>query len=168
MTWKDKITDYLESTSIHGFSYLSTGRNILEKLLWLIIICTCFTFAGILICQSVEEASLNPVMTNVETVDVREVPFPAITIDSGDPDPMGYAENIFNVLDINGKQLKEEFATELNNLVLKMNSSHQGLDPAIDNLEVQKNICLHYQNAKESIDMKLVDIVLEIFFENQF
>ena len=90
MSLKDSITksvtEYLESISIHGFGYLSTGRNILEKLLWLIIICTCFTLAALLIRQSIEEASLNPVMTNVETVQVREVPFPAITIDSGDPD----------------------------------------------------------------------------------
>ena len=107
-TINKSVTEYLESTSIHGFGYLSTGRNFVEKALWLIIIiCTCFTLAVLLICQSIEEASLNPVMTNVETVEVREIPFPAITIDSGDTDPMGYAENIFNFLDLIERDSKQ-------------------------------------------------------------
>ena len=144
MSLKDSITksvtEYLESISIHGFGYLSTGRNILEKL---IIICTCFTLAALLIRQSIEEASLNPVMTNVETVQVREVPFPAITIDSGDPDPMGYAENIFNGLDFTEKQLQDKFAMEVDEIILKMNKSFKvenGADPKLVLSNVQSEI----------------------------
>ena len=50
---------------------------------------------------------MNPVMTNLKTVEVREIPFPAITIDSGDTDPMGYAENIFNFLDFIERDSKQ-------------------------------------------------------------
>ena len=171
------VTEYLESTSIHGFGYLSTGRNILEKLFWLIIICTCFTLAALLIRQSIEEASLNPVMTNVETVEVRDIPFPAITVDSGDPDPMGYAENIFNGLDFKGKELQDKFAVDLDKMILKMNSSYRVKNDADyelvlgslqNGIEKQITICMNYSNAQEWIDSKLIQMAKRIlFYEGQ-
>ena len=94
----NRVTEYLESTTIHGFSYLTGGRHVCERVAWLIIIGTCFTLAALLIHQSIEEANQNPVMTNVESIPLQDIPFPAITINIGDPDPLGYAEKAFNGL----------------------------------------------------------------------
>ena len=172
------VTEYLESTSIHGFGYLSTGRNIIEKLLWLIIICTCFTLAALLIRQSIEEASLNPVMTNVETVQVQEVPFPAITIDIGDPDPMGYAENILNGIDFTQKDLQDKFAMEVDEMILNMNNSFKvenGADPQLvlskptvqNMIKAQTSNCLNSSHAQEWIDGNLIQMVKSILYEGQ-
>ena len=137
-TVSQSVNEYLESTTIHGFSYLSSsGRNVLVKFGWAIIISTCFTLAALLIQQSIEEATLNPVMTNVETIPIQQVPFPAITINSGEPDtfnPWGYPENIFNGLafmtneEIYGElpgadYLRDSISTVLDSMIQKMNQS---------------------------------------------
>ena len=126
------INEYLDSTTIHGFSYLSSGRNILEKLAWMTIICVCFTFAALLIQQSIEEARLNPVMTNVETVPIQQVPFPAITVDSGMPNPLRHSQRIFNGLAfdtipfedlLEADELRMKVSSVLDDMILKINIS---------------------------------------------
>ena len=131
-TIKKGIADYFESTTIHGFSYLKASRTLLERLAWIMIIGTCFSLAIILIQQSIYEANRNPFITNFETMPIQSIPFPAITVDSGPPDPWGYAEKILNGLafdSFEGDTLPE--ATELrklssimlDELILVMNSS---------------------------------------------
>ena len=138
MKIKEKLgksfAEYFESTTIHGFSYLRASKTLFEKLAWILIIGTCFTLAGLLIWQSVEEAHENPVLTTIETISVKKVPFPAVTVDSGDPDPLGYAEKIFNQLAFdfayrdpvlnkglpNGQKLRQVFSPLLNLILIKM------------------------------------------------
>ena len=38
---------------------------------------------------------------------------------------MGYAENIFNGLDLKGQELQDKFAVDLDEMILKMNSSYR-------------------------------------------
>ena len=70
MKIKEKLgksfAEYFDSTTIHGFSYLGRGHHTLERVTWLAVIC--FTLAGLLIYQSIEEANKNPVLTNVESI----------------------------------------------------------------------------------------------------
>ena len=69
---------------------------------------TCFSLAGLLIWESIDEANRNPVLTTVETVPVKDVPFPAVTIDSGDPDPWAPTERLFNAFTFESSdQLRE-------------------------------------------------------------
>ena len=93
-----RLAEYFDSTTIHGFSYLRASGNIIERLAWIIIIATCFILASLLIYQGIEEAKKNPISTTVETIPFEKVPFPAITIDSGTPDPWSHSERIFNGL----------------------------------------------------------------------
>ena len=91
-TINKSVTEYLESTSIHGFGYLSTGRNFVEKALWLIIIiCTCFTLAVLLICQSIEEEY--PSQPSLLTVEIRIL--------------WDMLKNIFNFLDFIERDSKQ-------------------------------------------------------------
>ena len=136
------FAEYLESTTIHGFRYLSVSQNRIEKLAWTFIIGTCFTLASLLIWQSIQESYENPVMTTIETISVKKVPFPAITVDSGDPDPLGYAEKIFNGLAFDfeyynqslnkgipsGQELREVFWPLLEYIVRQMRKSFTCLD----------------------------------------
>ena len=175
MTLRDSISksvnEYLESTTIHGFSYLSIGRGILEKLAWLVIICTCFTFAAFLIQQSLKEAKENPVMTTVESVPIQNVPFPAITMDIGDPDLFGYAENIFNGLS-STKILKAKFQPSLEEMILRMNKSFV-YDTSLVRLkessvaklvQVMQSLCENDKDKKESIEKQMVNLAKEILF----
>ena len=71
--------EYCDSTSIHGLAYLKSSQTFIEKLLWALIIITCFTLAGLLIFAHFKDADENPILTNIETISVQEIPFPAVT-----------------------------------------------------------------------------------------
>ena len=75
----EHIKLYLESSSIHGLSYISTTRN-LVKLFWISIVIGGFTGAGILINQSFQSWADNPVSTTIETLPIEEFHFPKITV----------------------------------------------------------------------------------------
>ena len=83
----ESVRGYLESTTIHGFSYLGASKSVIERVAWVLIIGTCFALAWTLIVKNIKDANENPVLTTFENVPVKEVPFPSITIDGGDTDP---------------------------------------------------------------------------------
>ena len=86
MSFKQRLLqsagEYCDSTSIHGISYLKSSQNFVEKLLWALIIITCFTLAGLLIFGHFKDSGENPVLTNIETMSVQGLPFPAVTINT--------------------------------------------------------------------------------------
>ena len=181
MKFKDTITstvnDYLESTTIHGFSYLGVGRHVLVKLGWFGIICTCFTLAGILIQQSLEEARDNPVMTTVESVPAPKVPFPAVTVDSGFPDRFGFPENVLNGLAFfgysksKGKSVHEIFEQTIQELIFKMNESNAYDTTLTWEGTLRKKmryLCQTSEATKESIDVQLVSLAENILFANGY
>ena len=176
MTLKERIStsinEYLESTTIHGFSYLSIKHNLLVKSAWFVIICTCFTLAALLIQQSIEEARLNPVMTNVETIPVQNVPFPAVTIDSGYPDAWGYAEKVFNGLDFESEKLGNLFSFAMHDMILQMNDSFHTdmvnqiplyiVDRLGQLIEKQTHICEKFPDKKNMLDEDMIHIAKAI------
>ena len=96
---------------------------------------------------------------------------PAITIDGGDPDPMGYAENIFNGLDyFHDKELQDVFATEIREMVLRMNGSYKNenspevLFPLQTEIGIYRNLCTNYSDYKDWIDGRLIEILEKLFF----
>ena len=92
------VAEYFESTSIHGFSHLRASKTLLGKALWILIIGSCFSLAALLICESIEEANENPILTNIETVSVQDIPFPAVTINTPQPNVWRYFAKILNGL----------------------------------------------------------------------
>ena len=74
------LIEYLEQTTIHGLRYLSEGKGVFEKLIWLVIITISFCFAGYLIFRTIQDNEHEPVLTTIETATIKDVPFPAITI----------------------------------------------------------------------------------------
>ncbi len=96
---KNTVTEFLVTTPIHGFRYLHEGRNVLEKLSWLIVLLASFSITSYMINQNMEEARKHPILTTFDTIDVAKVPFPAITIESnGFIDRWGFSEKLFNLL----------------------------------------------------------------------
>ena len=76
----ESVKEFLESSTIHGLSYISTSRKVGVKYLWVGIVITGFTISGILIFQSFKQWNKSPVGTSEETLPISEVSFPKITV----------------------------------------------------------------------------------------
>ena len=88
---KDHVFNYFQETTVHGFRYVVEGVNIYERGLWMIFITCAITYAGTLINVSLDENKVNPITTTIASKPTNEVPFPAVTVGSGQIiDPFGY------------------------------------------------------------------------------
>ena len=73
------IKIFLESTTIHGLSYISTTKRIV-KLFWIFVVLSGFTGAGFMIYQSFQSWNESPVKTTIETRPITEITFPKVTV----------------------------------------------------------------------------------------
>ena len=73
------VRAFLDSSTIHGLSYISNTRRLI-RLFWILIVIAGFTGAGVLIYQSFEDWSDNPVTTTIETLPIKDATFPKITV----------------------------------------------------------------------------------------
>ena len=73
------VKDFLQASTIHGLVYLSTSRR-LVRLLWLFVVITGFTGAGVLIQQSFSSWADSPVSTTIETLPITDLVFPNVTV----------------------------------------------------------------------------------------
>ena len=77
-----KVVLFCSATGVHGFSYLFTGRNLVESLLWVLITIAAGIWAIKICVDSFLFWGRNPVINVVETYTYNAslVPFPAITL----------------------------------------------------------------------------------------
>ena len=73
------LKTFLESSTIHGLSYISTTKRYV-RLFWTVIVIAGFTGAGIIIYQSFDDWAENPVTTTLETLPIKELTFPKVTV----------------------------------------------------------------------------------------
>ena len=73
------LTEFFESSTIHGVSYLSK-RGYLVKIFWLLIISTGFIMAGNLIHESFKSWEESPVKTTIETLPISKMTWPNVTV----------------------------------------------------------------------------------------
>ena len=71
---------FLESSTIHGLVYISTSSQRLVRLFWVLVVGLGFTGAGILIYQSFQDWSENPITTTLETLPMTEITLPKVTV----------------------------------------------------------------------------------------
>ena len=96
---KNILINFLVTTPIHGFRYLHEGRSFLEKLIWMLVIGSSFGLSFLMIQANLMEAQSNPILTTIDTTEITNVPFPAITVASNkNVDPWGFSEKFFNAL----------------------------------------------------------------------
>ena len=92
----DILREFLESSTIHGLTYISTARVCLNaffssfspilcqtksaKTLWVLVVCLGFIGAGILIGKSYKEWQENPIATSITTHPIDDLDFPKVTI----------------------------------------------------------------------------------------
>ena len=82
-TLKSYCEKYFDNTTVHGFSYVLTGENRLERIAWVFLVIFAFMGAFTLIAIYIDEAVADPIAIQLSTIPVKEIPFPAVTIDSG-------------------------------------------------------------------------------------
>ena len=75
----DSIREFLISSTIHGLSHITKTKGLL-RLFWMFVISTGFIGAGVLIKQSFESWTMNPVFTTIETLPITQIEFPKVTV----------------------------------------------------------------------------------------
>ena len=73
------IKSFLESSTIHGLRYISTTRKFV-RLFWSLVVIAGFLGAILLIKESFESWSEDPVKTTVETLSISEIRLPKVTV----------------------------------------------------------------------------------------
>ena len=75
----EEAKTFLESSTIHGLIYISTGRKC-ARLFWFLVVIGGFTGAGYMIYQSFQDWNDSPVKTTIETLPISEITFPVVTV----------------------------------------------------------------------------------------
>ena len=70
---------FLESSTIHGLSYISTTRRF-ARLFWILVVIIGILGASWLIKESFESWSDSPIKTTIETLPIDEIKFPKVTV----------------------------------------------------------------------------------------
>ena len=84
--WKtlcEEINVFCETTTIHGFSYLSVSKKVATRFIWSLLLLSSLSVATLMISNTFVDLNRNPLSTNVDTIDIKNVPFPAVTFYPG-------------------------------------------------------------------------------------
>lgn len=73
------LRQYLESTTIHGLSYIASPRKPV-KFLWILIVVSGFSTAGFLIYESIQSWKESPITTTIKILPIEEIRFPKVTV----------------------------------------------------------------------------------------
>ena len=80
----ETIKSFLETSTIHGLSYISTTKKYF-KLFWILIVIAGFTAAGAIIYQSFEVWHESPIKTTIETLPLTKMKGDAGISNAGTP-----------------------------------------------------------------------------------
>ena len=75
----EEVKHYLESSTVHGLAYISTGRNYV-RLFWILVVIAGFAGAGYIINQSFKTWAEIPVKTTIESRPVKELIFSKVAV----------------------------------------------------------------------------------------
>ena len=75
----EEIRQFLDQSTIHGLSHLSTGRK-WSRLLWMLVVIGGFTGAVLLIQKSFYNWDESPISTTLETLPITQITLPNVTV----------------------------------------------------------------------------------------
>ena len=76
----DFLKEFLETSTIHGLTYISRAPSKLSKLFWFLIVVAGFSFSFHLINSSYVEWQASPIATSISTHPISELDFPTVTV----------------------------------------------------------------------------------------
>ena len=116
----DCMKIFLESSSIHGVSYISTTRKC-AKLFWICVVTFGFTGAAYLILQSFKAWDESPVSTTIETLPITEITYPKVTVC---PPKNTYTDLNYDLMMTENATLSNDTREELRNFAVKLLYDH--------------------------------------------
>ena len=114
----DHVKKFLESSTIHGMSWISSSRNI-SRGFWIVVVFLGFSGAGYLIHESFNNWEQSPISTTEEILPISEIHFPNVTVCP----PKG------SYLDLNYAMMESQ------RIKLDSKTRRQLLDDAIDDIQ---------------------------------
>ena len=105
----DGIRTYLESTTVHGLTYISTTRKY-ARLFWILTVISGFLGAGYLIKESFDGWDESPVKTTIETLPISEITFPKVTVC---PPKNTFTDLNYDLMMTENRTLTEEIRDEM-------------------------------------------------------
>ena len=73
------VREFLESSTIHGLTYISTTRGSL-KVIWIVIVISGFFTAGLFINNAFLDWEKSPIDTSIETFPISDAYFPNVVV----------------------------------------------------------------------------------------
>ena len=70
---------FLESSSISGLNHISTTKKC-ARAFWIVVVLAAIIMSCLLIYESFESWSKSPVRTTIQTLEMREIKFPKVTV----------------------------------------------------------------------------------------
>ena len=110
------IRTFLESSTIHGLSYISTERKIV-KLFWILVVILGFTGASIIIYQSFQDWHDNPITTTIQTLPLKDITLPKITVC---PPKNTYTDLNYDIMMLENRTMNKEIRDMLINFSVKL------------------------------------------------
>ena len=74
------ISDFLDSSTIHGLRHITTSKSLVGRVAWVSIVVACFTIAISMISNSYKEWQDSPVSTTISTHPIADLEFPLVTV----------------------------------------------------------------------------------------
>ena len=120
---------FLETSSIHGLTFISTTRNY-WRLFWILVVILGFIGASVMIYQSFQAWDESPVTTTIETLPIEKIAFPKVTVC---PPKNTYTDLNYDLIRTESVDLEHETRVELTNLAMNLLQNHL-------NVEILKNL----------------------------
>ena len=140
----DTMKAFLESSTIHGLSYMSTNRKY-ARLFWTFVVISGFSAAIILIFQSFQAWSSSPITTTIETLSITDITFPKVTVC---PPKNTYTNLNYDLKMISNLTLDEDYRKELSYLALEVIN-----DITFEDLMKKR---IYFWHAKKSATTKII------------
>ena len=74
------LNEFLESSSIHGLSYIRGAKSQLARTMWILVVLAGFSVAGKVIYDSFQSGDESAVVSSVKTKTINHMKFPQVTV----------------------------------------------------------------------------------------
>ena len=125
------LKEFLESSTIHGMSYISRNRSCI-KFMWIMTVVLWFFSAGFLISQSYHNWQMNPIATTIATAPIEQVTYPLIYVC---PPRNTFTNLNYDLVNVPDERLEQDYVNELVMLVDEKIQEAE-LEKALDELDI--------------------------------
>ena len=114
------VRTFLESSTIHGLTYISTTRKY-ARLFWVLVVIAGFVCASLIINESFDSWSESPIKTTIETLHISEISLPKVTVC---PPKNTFTDLNYDLMMTENITLTEEMRDEMFKYALEVINEH--------------------------------------------